>query len=804
MDLTPNPDAGSDFTSWSGDGSGSPVRSVTIDGNKSAEATFTLIEYTLDVTTAGTGSGTVTKAPDQATYHYGDTVDLTPNPDAGSDFTSWSGDGSGSPVRSVTIDGNKSAEATFTLIEYTLNITCSGGTGGGADRVTKSPDQATYHYGDIITLTAEPQDGETFGSWGGDLSGGANPDTILIDGDKNVTATFDYLEYTLTINTAGAFGTGTVTKAPDQPTYHYGDPVTLTAVPGTGEEFDQWSGDLSGTTNPDTITIDGDENVTANFKFIEYTLNITCTGGTGDATDRVTKTPDQATYHHGDTVILTAEPQAGEIFSSWGGDLSGSTNPDTLTIDGDKAVTASFEFIEYTLTITVIGTGTGSVTKTPDQPTYHWGDVVQLEAVPQTVPAPGSTFVEWSGDLSGSTNPDTLTIDGDKTVTAEFTRLFRITSSVFGGSGRISPTPYADVPEGSDITFTIDPNTCYEIFDVAVDGLSLDPVVTQYTFTNVTADHTIEATFIQYTCTITATAEYGGTISPSGPQTVNCGDSVAFTITPGAGNSVEDVLVNGVSVGAVTSYTFNNVKKEPPEDKPGNPCSHHIVAKFTRPPTSCLDISDIPLNTLARSAPANIMFVLDDSGSMDWEFMTNEDSGLFNPGGTAYRYVFNNPGDNVYSDSYILAGAYRMDYRAHWSGYNRMYYDPTADYQAWPTLTDADPNNPQSHPMVAGNTFNLRGIYETMGPAIVVDNQDGSPTFTTTGSWGESGSPPEYDGSSFYTGNSGDTATFTPNLPTAGTYEVHGWWNCYSDRDEHAEFTIVHDGGTDIIERNQR
>ncbi|MHB8068525.1 MAG: M6 family metalloprotease domain-containing protein [Desulfobaccales bacterium] len=70
-----------------------------------------------------------------------------------------------------------------------------------------------------------------------------------------------------------------------------------------------------------------------------------------------------------------------------------------------------------------------------------------------------------------------------------------------------------------------------------------------------TATLTAQAT----TLTITAYAGTGGSISPSGATTVNYGANQTFTITPSAGYNVADVLVDGSSVGAVTSYTFNNV-----------------------------------------------------------------------------------------------------------------------------------------------------------------------------------------------------------------------------------------------------
>ena len=59
--------------------------------------------------------------------------------------------------------------------------------------------------------------------------------------------------------------------------------------------------------------------------------------------------------------------------------------------------------------------------------------------------------------------------------------------------------------------------------------------------------------------TIDASASAGGAIDPSGLITVALGDPQAFTITPTADYHVADVLVDGSSVGAVTSYTFNNV-----------------------------------------------------------------------------------------------------------------------------------------------------------------------------------------------------------------------------------------------------
>jgi hypothetical protein len=114
------------------------------------------------------------------------------------------------------------------------------------------------------------------------------------------------------------------------------------------------------------------------------------------------------------------------------------------------------------------------------------------------------------------------------------------------------------VDHGAGQSFSIVPNAGYHVADVLVDGASVGAVGT-YAFANVTAAHTIAASFAINTYTITATAGAGGSISTAGAVMVDHGAAQAFTISPNAGYHVADVLVDGDSVGAVTSYTFTNV-----------------------------------------------------------------------------------------------------------------------------------------------------------------------------------------------------------------------------------------------------
>ena len=145
------------------------------------------------------------------------------------------------------------------------------------------------------------------------------------------------------------------------------------------------------------------------------------------------------------------------------------------------------------------------------------------------------------------------------TITASFAiKTFNITASA-GANGAISPTGSVSVNYGGSQTFTITANAGYHIADVIVDGIS-QGAVSSYTFTNVQAAHTITTNFAINTFNITASAGANGAISPSESISVNYGGNQTFNITANTGYYIVDVKVNGSSVGAVSSYTFNNVQ----------------------------------------------------------------------------------------------------------------------------------------------------------------------------------------------------------------------------------------------------
>jgi len=152
--------------------------------------------------------------------------------------------------------------------------------------------------------------------------------------------------YTLTTS-VNPGGTGSVNASPapncNGTQYSSGTIVTLTANPNVGYAFDNWSGDASGSTNPTTITMNANKSVTANFVVQCYTLNKTASpSGGGSVNANPAPNCNGTQYNAGTNVTLTATANSGYSFFMWSGDLSGTTNPASVTMNSHKTITAYF------------------------------------------------------------------------------------------------------------------------------------------------------------------------------------------------------------------------------------------------------------------------------------------------------------------------------------------------------------------------------------------------------------------------------------------------------------------------------
>ena len=144
-----------------------------------------------------------------------------------------------------------------------------------------------------------------------------------------------------------------------------------------------------------------------------YTLT-TNVSGTGGASGTIF--PASGTFPAGTVVKLTASANAGSSFANWTGDATGTDTVVSITMDGNKTVAANFipAAVYNKLTVSVVGNGT--VTLNPAGGSYVAGAEVTLKAIP----ALGSTFTGWSGDVSSADTTAKVVMNTNKAVTATF------------------------------------------------------------------------------------------------------------------------------------------------------------------------------------------------------------------------------------------------------------------------------------------------------------------------------------------------------------------------------------------------
>jgi len=118
--------------------------------------------------------------------------------------------------------------------------------------------------------------------------------------------------------------------------YDSNSSVTITASPADGYEFTGWSGNASGSTNPLTITVNGNKNITANFSVIKYSLTVSASNG-GSVN------LSEGEYASQTSITLIALPDEGYSFVRWSGSVSSTENSIDVVMDNNKIISAVFE-----------------------------------------------------------------------------------------------------------------------------------------------------------------------------------------------------------------------------------------------------------------------------------------------------------------------------------------------------------------------------------------------------------------------------------------------------------------------------
>ena len=287
---------------WTGtadDNSTASSNSLTMPASShAASVNYAIYTFTLQYA-AGPG-GTLTGDTTQVVNYGASGMPVTATADTGYHFVQWSDGSTANPRTDTNVTANIEVTATFTQEEYTLDVIVDPEAGGAVD---VDPQQDTYHYGDVVTLTASAETGWLFAGWSDDLGTGVEI-TVTITGDTVITATFseilpDTYDLTIAVDPSGG---GTTNPAAGTHTYDEGTVITVTATPTEGYIFDHWSGACTGI-GVCEVTMNAHKSVTATFapitygvmlvteedalsgepgEIIEYTLTLTNTGNSTD------------------------------------------------------------------------------------------------------------------------------------------------------------------------------------------------------------------------------------------------------------------------------------------------------------------------------------------------------------------------------------------------------------------------------------------------------------------------------------------------------------------------------------------
>ncbi len=224
------------------------------------------------------------------------------------------------------------------------------------------------------------------------------------------------------------------------------------------------------------------------------------------------------------------------------------------SVSSNQTIAATFSPIQYTITASA---GTGGTISPSGNVSVDYGSNQSFSISANSGYEIDSVIVD--GTNKGKVSSYSFSnVTSPHTVRAVFRQLFTISASA-GTGGSISPSGDDIISKGGSQSYTITANTGYNIDDVKVDNVS-QGAISNYTFNNISADHTINATFkVVPTYTITASAQTGATISPTGTVVITEGDSKTFTISTSMGYAIENVNVDGADLGVVTEYTFTNV-----------------------------------------------------------------------------------------------------------------------------------------------------------------------------------------------------------------------------------------------------
>ena len=473
------------------------------------------------------------------------------------------------------VESNHTLTITFNLNTYTINTQALGnGTVNGVenDVVNYQCPNSPYNLY-CYTMIAEAAAGHHIEAiyvnnelWPG-VTGTDSVYTLNLQGiygNYSINVIFAPNTYTMT---AEAGVGGTITPNGTQ-IVNYGADVEYTIVAEEGwyiastviddETTTYTQDDAVVTLNVPFTAIDADHNVMVSFVKFLYTITATAgdhgsiNGAFEDVTETLTAGSNYALTFDADDNYQVADVVIDGV------SMGAITFYEFININADHNVTVTFEAIMYTLTAT---SNIESCVITPATTTVQAGSNVDYTLTMAdgyhlvNVMANGEEVVVTNNAFTISN------VQSDYTIFANFASDYVTVTVEQPDHATITPgtQTYA---YGATPSYMIVPATGYEIVSVtagnAIVNVTYNNGIGTFTLDPVQEDITLTATTAKKQFTITVIQGENGTIAPA-TQTVEYGDSVRFTITPEDYYIVSNVLVDGSSRGALSTYTFYNV-----------------------------------------------------------------------------------------------------------------------------------------------------------------------------------------------------------------------------------------------------
>jgi hypothetical protein len=232
-------------------------------------------------------------------------------------------------------------------------------------------------------------------------------------------------------------------RPPMDSIYDAGTQVIATAEPQPGYSFDKWSGDTTSTNNEIRLSMHSGRTIVANFVKV-YKLTVIRMTATGD-----TLLVRDSLYNKGTYVPVTAPEISGYRFERWFGALTGKVSEGTITMDTNKLAIAIYMRL-YTLAI--YNNPIGGGTTIPPDTSYDEGTRVHVTARSNM----GYRFNRWSGESTDTTRTTVITMNGHKTLTANYSRVkYTLTLKSVGQSTQTSDVTSTH-DSGTVVTVTAD------------------------------------------------------------------------------------------------------------------------------------------------------------------------------------------------------------------------------------------------------------------------------------------------------------------------------------------------------------